>query len=291
VRPAGRPPAAATAARRAAASGRTASSTSVSSRPYVNAFDIDPADGSFLLTTNRGFYRVAEDGGKVEQIRGTVTGEPGSSPVGSFLELKVVGPGRYVGSGHPDDEGPLPQFLGFIRSDDAGRTWRVVSRLGDADLHQIRLVGPERELFAFDAVLGAILKSRDGGRTWSEHITPRELVLDFVVDPEDPRHLVASTERELYRSTDGGDTWRPDDTGTRTRLAWPAPDALMRADQDGTFMMSGDGGRTWERTGRIDGEPYKLHALDAEHAFIALSDGSIIETRDGGRTFADRFRP
>jgi photosystem II stability/assembly factor-like uncharacterized protein len=65
----------------------------------------------------------------------------------------------------------------------------------------------------------------------------------------------------------------------------------MRADQDGTFMMSGDGGRTWERTGRIDGEPYKLHALDAEHAFIALSDGSIIETRDGGRTFADRFRP
>jgi hypothetical protein len=259
--------------------------------PFVNALEIDPKDDSFLLTTNKGFWRVAKDGSRVEQIRGTISARGGSSPVGTFLELKVVGPGRYIGSGHPDKARPLPPYLGFIRSDDAGKTWRVVSRLGEADLHQIRFVGPRRDIYAFDAVLGAILVSTDDGMTWTQRFTPRQLVLDFVVDPEDPEHLIASTEQQLYRSTDGGDKWRPADVGTRSRLAWPAPDALMRADQDGSFMISDDGGRTWDRAGRIPGEPYKLLALDDQHAFVALSDGSILETKDGGRTFEDRFRP
>ena len=259
--------------------------------PFVNALEIDPQDGSFLLTTNKGFWRIPEDGSKVERIRGRISAQGGSSPIGTFLELKVVGPGKYIGSGHPDNARKLPQYLGFIRSDDAGRTWRVVSRLGEADLHQIRFVGPDKELYAFDAVLGAILVSKDDGKNWTERFTPRQLVLDFVVDPEDPQHLIASTEQQLYRSTDGGDKWRPADVGTRSRLAWPAPDALMRADQDGTFMISGDGGQTWDRVGRIPGEPYKILALDDQHAFIALSDGTIVETKDGGRSFEDRFRP
>ena len=30
---------------------------------------------------------------------------------------------------------------------------------------------------------------------------------DFEVDPEDPEHLIATTERQLYRSEDGGESW------------------------------------------------------------------------------------
>ncbi len=37
--------------------------------PYVNALEIDPADNSFLLTTNRGFYRIPEDGSRVERVK------------------------------------------------------------------------------------------------------------------------------------------------------------------------------------------------------------------------------
>ncbi len=65
----------------------------------------------------------------------------------------------------------------------------------------------------------------------------------------------------------------------------------MRADKDGLFQVSSDGGQTWERRGRIDGELYKVRALDAERSFVALSDGTIVETTDGGRTFEERFRP
>jgi photosystem II stability/assembly factor-like uncharacterized protein len=176
-----------------------------------------------------------------------------------------------------------------MRSDDGGAHWEVVSRLGEADLH--RIIALHDRLYAFDAVLGAILVSEDEGRRWSEHFTPRELLVDFVVDPQDPKHLVAASETRLYASPDMGDGWRPVGEGRAPRLDWPAAEALMRADANGQFHVSPDGGRTWERRGRIDGEPYKVRAIDADRAFVALGDGTIVETKDGGRTFTTRFRP
>lgn len=257
--------------------------------PFVNALEIDPADESFLLTTNRGFYRIPKDGGEPKRVRAKVTAKEGSSPIGTFLEIDVLGPGEVVGSGHPDNARPLPPYLGFMRSTDGGRNWTVVSRLGEADLHQIRRI--HDRLYAFDAVLGAILISEDDGKNWEERFTPRQLVLDFVVDPEDPEHIIASTEEQIYRSQDGGEKWRPATQGSAPRLDWPAPEALMRADKDGLFQVSTDGGQTWERRGRIEGEPYKVRAIDAERAFVALSDGTILETTDGGKSFEERFRP
>ena len=257
--------------------------------PFVNALEIDPADESFLLTTNRGFYRIPKDGDEPKRVRAKVTAKEGSSPIGTFLEIDVLGPGEVVGSGHPDNARPLPPYLGFMRSTDGGRNWTVVSRLGEADLHQIRRI--HDRLYAFDAVLGAILISEDDGKNWEERFTPRQLVLDFVVAPEDPEHIIASTEEQIYRSQDGGEKWRPATQGSAPRLDWPAPEALMRADKDGLFQVSTDGGQTWERRGRIEGEPYKVRAIDAERAFVALSDGTILETTDGGKSFEERFRP
>lgn len=256
--------------------------------PFVNSLDIDPKNESFLLTTNRGYFRIPRDGGRPERIDAKVVDRRGTSPLGTFLEIDVLGPREIVASGHPDDAKALPPYLGFMRSTD-GRNFRVVSRLGEADLHQIRRV--HDRLYAFDAVLGAILISSDDGRTWTERFTPRELVLDFVVDPDDPDVLVASTEEQIYRSQDGGERWRPLTQGEAPRLEWPASESLMRADRDGLFQVSSDGGQTWERRGRIDGEPYAIRAIDAERAFVALSDGTILETTDGGRSFAERFRP
>ena len=82
--------------------------------PYVNALDLDPADGRLLLTTNRGFWRIDAEKDTVERVRGTVRAGSKSSPVGTFLELKVAGPGHLVGAGHPDDPKALPNFLGYM---------------------------------------------------------------------------------------------------------------------------------------------------------------------------------
>jgi hypothetical protein len=257
--------------------------------PYVNALDIDPADGALLLTTNRGFWRIDPEKDTVERVRGTVTAGSKSSPIGTFLELKVTGPGHLVGSGHPDDPKALPNFLGYIESTDGGRTWQVISRLGDADLHKIVLL--HDRMYAFDAVLGAMLISDDGGRTFKEEFTPRGLIIDFEVDPEDPDRIFASTEKQLFRSEDGGKGWRGVAQADGIRLSWPAPDAFYRAEKDGTIQRSSDGGGSWERVGSVPGEPYKFKATGPEQLLLALSDGTVMETDDGGRTWKEAFRP
>jgi hypothetical protein len=257
--------------------------------PYVNALEIEPDSGDFLLTTNRGFYRIDRDSDRVRPIQGRISAGDRRATVGTFLELAVEGPGRLIGSGHPDQEGALPAFLGFIRSDDEGKTWKVVSRLGDADLHKIVL--KHDRMYAFDAVLSALLVSRDGGRTFTEEFTPRGLIVDFEVDPADPAHVVASNADELYRSTDTGASWRPIDRRQGIRLVWPAADRLYRALQDGAVEISADGGETWKPAGRVDGEPYKFKAVGADELYLALSDGTIMHTTDGARTWEAAFRP
>ena len=257
--------------------------------PYVNALEIEPESGDFLLTTNRGFFRIDRDSDRVRPIQGRISAGARRATVGTFLELAVEGPGRLIGSGHPDQEGALPAFLGFIRSEDEGRTWKVVSRLGDADLHKIVL--KHARMYAFDAVLSALLVSRDGGRTFTEEYTPRGLIIDFEVDPADHEHVVASNADELFRSRDAGASWRPIDRRQGIRLVWPTADKLYRALKDGTVETSADGGETWKAAGMVDGEPYKFKAVGADELYLALSDGTIMHTTDGARTWKAAFRP
>jgi photosystem II stability/assembly factor-like uncharacterized protein len=259
-------------------------------QPLVNAFDVDPADGSFLLTTNRGFFRIAPDGSEVDEVRSSVDAGGTRAAVGTFLFLAAVGPGELLGSGHPDDETRgLPQYLGLMRSNDAGRTWAVVSRLGEADLHVLRVA--HGRLYALDAVLGMLLLSDDGGRTFAERALPRQEMTDLVVSPAEPGVMLASADDGLFRSTDGGATWRPGERAREARLAWVEGESVLRADRDGRILASEDGGERWRQVGLVDGTPAKLHALDARRAFLALDDGSILATEDGGRTFSERFRP
>ncbi len=258
--------------------------------PYVNGLEIDQLTGEFLLTTNKGFWRISKDGSKVRRVRGVARAQDGrTSPVGTFLSFLPVGGGRLIGSGHPDVLGAMPQFLGFIQSDDDGKTWTVLSRLGRADLH--KLVQLHGKLYAFDAVLSAMLISDDGGKSFTEHFTPRGLVIDFAVDPTDPKTLVIANEEQLFRSTDSGDSWRPGLRGVGMRLAWPAPDRLYRAMKDGSTFVSADGGKTWQARGKLPGEPYKLHPLGPDKLDLALADGSIYETNDGLRTVRQIFKP
>ncbi|MFP5364894.1 MAG: WD40/YVTN/BNR-like repeat-containing protein [Thermoleophilia bacterium] len=196
--------------------------------PWINAFDIDPATGDFLLTTNRGFYRIDADADRVKPVRGTISANDKSATVGTFLELAVAGPGKLIGSGHPDQEGALPPVLGVIDSTDDGKTWRPVSRLGKADLH--KFIFKHDRMYAYDTELEAFVESRDGGKTFTEQYGPLGgAIIDFDVDPANARRLVASTDTDLYRSDDGGFNWRLLESSSAARLAWPTPDALYRA--------------------------------------------------------------
>jgi hypothetical protein len=256
--------------------------------PFVNSLEYDADSGQFLLTTNRGFYRVNPEDDSIRRVRATIEAGGERATLGTFLELNLDPDGELVGSGHPDQR-TLPQFLGYLRSDDGGRRWRVVSRLGDADLHKI--VFKHDRLYAWDAVLSALIVSEDGGRSFVEHFTPRGLIIDFEVDPDDPAHVLAATDDTLFRSEDEGESWRPLVQGEGTRLAWPEPDRLYMASKDGTVSRSEDGGDTFDEIGRVNGEPYVIDAVSGDELYMALSDATLLRSEDGGANWEEEFRP
>jgi photosystem II stability/assembly factor-like uncharacterized protein len=75
------------------------------------------------------------------------------------------------------------------------------------------------------------------------------------------------------------------------RPAWPVHDRLYPAAADGTVSRSRDGASHFERLGRVEGEPAVLNPASAEALGLALSDGTVLHTDDGGVTWEDRFRP
>jgi hypothetical protein len=256
--------------------------------PYVNSLERDESSGEFLLTTNRGFFRIDPESDEVRRVRGRIEAEGERATLGTFLELNYDDDGTLVGSGHPDQR-TLPQFLGYLRSEDGGRSWRSVSRLGDADLHKI--VFKHDRLYAWDAVLSALIVSDDGGRSFAEHFTPRGLIIDFEVDPDEPERVIVATDEQLFRSEDEGESWRPILRAEGARLAWPEADRLYVSTKDGRVQRSEDGGDSYDDTGRVDGEPYVLDPASAEELYMAESDGTILRSDDGGRSWDEEFRP
>jgi photosystem II stability/assembly factor-like uncharacterized protein len=252
--------------------------------PHIAAFAVNPKDGSMLLATNRGLYAI--HGSKATPIRSEVKVKQETGRFGTNVSaFAFTGPDRLVGSGHPDSP-TLPGSLGLIESSDDGRSWSAVSRVGLSDLHVIK---PQPgALVAFDTTLGATIVSRDGGKTWSERQTPASAVLDIAVDPSDPRYLIASTGKELSRSTDQGNTWKALGPAGRAELAWGGK-GLFRADHDGTVLTSKDRGRSWSRVGKLDGSPGKLVETSDGNLYVALDDGSIQRSENGGREWKTVF--
>ena len=209
--------------------------------PLLSSLEVEPGSGALVVTTNRGLFRLPP-GEDPERVRATLTLNGRSEPVGRRMEVLPLAPGKLLGSGHPNRRQAPFESLGLLRSEDGGRTWKVVSRLDNADLH--RMVVKHGRLYAYDALTGALVTSTDGGRTLDEAVTPQEPMVELEVDPDDAEHVLLASDRTIYRSRDGGDHWRPVDRAKGTRLAWPEDDALYRADGDGVVAVSADAGET-----------------------------------------------
>jgi hypothetical protein len=256
--------------------------------PMVGAIDINPADDSVWFSTNTGIWRVPPEGGEPEQITGRVRDASGANEISAELVIRFRGPDRLIASGHPPADSDLPSALGLLESDDAGATWSEISGLGQTDFHAIQLSGDAIVAGVFQAAAASI--SRDGGETFEDRVTPDPLV-DLEADPEDPARLIASTQQAVIGSSDEGRSWRERDRIPNVRFTWPAPDALYRVDPGGPVKLSSDGGESWEERGTTGGEPQALFADSADHLVVALFDGTVKESDDGGRTWTDPVAP
>jgi hypothetical protein len=251
---------------------------------HVHGLGVNPADGALFIATHTGMYRVDEGERKAERV-----GERYQDTMG----FTIVGPNRFLGSGHPDineaREKNLPSLLGLIESTDSGESWQPLSLLGEADFHVLRFVG--ERLYGYDASNDRLLVSADRGRSWKELDKPGPLV-DLAVDPTNARRIVATSAgglaEGLFESRDGGESWRRVSEAVGL-LAWPARLYLVAG--GGRLFASQDGGRRLEHRGEIGGQPAALVAEGSNELYVALHDGTIKRSTNGGASWVVRSTP
>jgi hypothetical protein len=264
------------------------SSTAASGDPgpvHVHGLGVDPADGALLIATHTGLYRAAEDERTARRV-----GDRQQDTMG----FTVVGPRRYLGSGHPDLRDDLPPFLGLIESRDGGESWKPVSLLGKRDFHLLEAAGRFVYGYGSDFETGAasLLISSDRGRHWSERQVPEPLI-SLAVDPSAPARLVAAGQRALYLLDARGRSQVVLRGGPVGLLAFVGDgrrvvERLVVLDGAGRVWRSSN--RGWQTVGAIGGEPAALETGPGE-LLAALHDGTVKHSTDGGRTWRIRSAP
>ncbi len=282
------------------------------------------------------FYVGAVNGGvwRTDDFGRTWTPIFDDQPTGSIGAIAVAPSSPdviYVGSGEGLHRPDLSTGDGIYKSTDGGKTWR---HLGLRDAQQVPqiAVDPRDPDRLFVAVLGhpygpneerGVFRSRDGGATFEKvlYLDADTGAADVVLDPSDPRTVFAALweAREgpwengdfqgpgsgLYKSTDGGDTWRhitrglPDfEHGRLGRIGIGiAPSlpqrlfATVEAKTGGGLYRSDDGGESWSRSSddeRVvergdDFAEVKVHPKNPDVVFTA----SVVawKSTDGGKTF------
>ena len=249
---------------------------------HVHGLGINPADGSLFVATHTGLYRAAPDETHARRV---------ADRRQDTMGFAVVGPDRFLGSGHPDGRERLPPFLGLIESRDAGRTWRALSLQGQVDFHVLEASGPRIYGYGSDWKTREprFLTSGDGGRSWQRLHAPEPLI-SLAIAPDDSQALAASGEGGVFRSEDGGRSWSAVSGPGAGLLVWSNSGVIL-VDLDGRVHQSAELDGRWRPIGTVDGQPATFDSGPEDELLVALHDGTVKRSTDSGRNWSVRSRP
>jgi photosystem II stability/assembly factor-like uncharacterized protein len=162
-------------------------------------------------------------------------------PIGSIGAIAVAPSNAnvvYVGTGESDIRSQNSYGIGMYKSIDAGKTWAAIGLEKTRQIGRV-VVDPKDANRVYVAALGhiytatpdrGVYRSLDGGKTWKKILfdtaRPNDVgAVDIAIDPKNPRVIYASlwsTRRPpwsvyaptnlpgggLFKSIDGGDTWK-----------------------------------------------------------------------------------
>src|SRR5260221_10405952 len=214
------------------------------------------------------------------------------------------------------------------------QTLAVVSQHGQGWKGEIQLAGnntqciavdPLRPKYVYCGTFGqGLWRSRNAGHTFEQvgaGITHNQITSVAVSETEragDTGIVYAGTEPSaLFRSEDGGDSWRELATlrelpsaptwsypprPSTSHIRWITPDPLVAgrlfaAVEAGALLRSLDGGQTWEDrkpSGPYDTHTLVMHRLAPNRLYSAAGDGfmnpgtGFVESESGGQTW---YRP
>ena len=304
--------------------GRTRAAAGVDGEP--NVFYVGPVDGGVWKSEDYGRTWAPIFDGQPTQSIGAIAVAPSDPRV------------LYVGSGEGLHRPDLSVGDGIYRSADAGRTW---VHLGLRDGQQIPAlaVDPRDPDRLFAAVLGhpygpneerGIFRSTDGGRSWRKmlYVDRNTGGSDVAIDPRNPNVVYAALSESrlgpweddnqydgrhggLFKSTDGGETWRPLTRGLPEHLVqiqvtvsasdprrlYATASTMARgaygSDEGLGFYRSDDAGESWRRATddprpamKIGGGDLPVPRVDPKNPDVVYS-ASIVTCRslDGGKTW------
>jgi len=269
--------------------------------------------GNLWKTTNRGITWTPIFDHQTSYSIGTVTIDP-NNPNVIWVGTGENVSGRHVGWGD-----------GVYKSTNGGKTWQqkglkssehIGKILIDPRDSDVVLVAAEGPLWSAGGERG-VYKSTDGGDTWKAVLTagPYTGVSDIEFDPSDPDVVYAATyqrfrrtwalmaggpESGIYKSIDGGNTWKQVSEGLPTGdmgkiglAVTPADPNLVYAtieasDKEKGFYRSVDKGESWEkRNSYISGGtgPHYYQELEASPQnpdLVYQMDVFLHVTHDGG---------
>jgi photosystem II stability/assembly factor-like uncharacterized protein len=115
----------------------------------------------------------------------------------------------------------------------------------------------------------------------------------LMVSPTNAKSLLLGTHNGLFRSTDGGRTWAPDNLGGQDamNLVRPGGQTLWVAGHM-VLAKSVDGGRTWRdvRPGGLPGLDVHGFAADPRSTrtlYAAIAGTGLYRSKDGGNSFSE----
>jgi photosystem II stability/assembly factor-like uncharacterized protein len=233
----------------------------------------------------------------------------------------------YVGTGEGCLRGDISYGDGVYRSNDGGKTWKNLGLRDSRHIPKV-LVDPRNPETVLVAAMGhafapnterGVFRSTDGGKTWVKvlYVDDHTGATDITFAPGNPNVVFAAmyqVERQpwvfnsggagsgLYRSTDGGATWKhlegnglPGGVLGRIGVSVSGADAtrvyaLIEAEKGGLYR-SDDGGDKWEPVN--DDERYRQRAWYFSHVFADPRDADTVyvlntgmfRSTDAGKTF------
>lgn len=235
-------------------------------------------DGSLLVGTHEGLYRLSIDNSGAATAEGPIGGLD-FDPMGFTLAA-----GTAYASGHPGPTTPdtfgSPN-LGLIASSDLGETWTNVSLVGSTDFHGLAVIvtgDGTPQIFGLDPSKERLQRSLDGGQTWADgaQLVAREIVAVG-------SRLYATTPDGVEISDDAGLTFQVDAAAPQLYLlATDQSGALVGVDTSGT-VWTRSAGLEWTSGGTVDGTPQAL-GVEGSRVYVA-DDRGISFTEDAGVTW------